>query len=62
MLVTLSEPLGLGALSLQSAPLPVALYLQVSGVGRVFVGGWGWAGWGVITHACEAKASEGNEV
>lgn len=27
-----------------------------------FRGGWGGAGWGVITHACEGKASEGNEV
>lgn len=60
MLVTLSGPLGLGALSLQRPPcgaLPAGIRCCES-----FRGGWGGAGWGVITHACEGKASEGNEV
>lgn len=60
MLVTLSRPLGLGALSLQRPPcgaLPAGIRCSES-----FRGGWGGAGWGVITHACEGKASECNEV
>ena len=62
MLVTLSGPSGPWSPIIAKGP-PAALYLQVSGVVRAFVGwGWGGAGWGVITHACEGKASEGNEV
>lgn len=40
----------------------MAFYLQVSGVVGAFVRGRGEADWGVITHAFEAKSSEGNEV
>lgn len=61
MLVTLSGPSGLGARSLQRPPcgaLPAGIRCCESFHG----GGWGGAGRGVITHACEAKASEGNEV
>lgn len=66
MLVTLSGPWGLGKPYHCKGP-PVALYLRVSGVARAWGRGGGWLGWGgagrgVITHACEGKASEGNEV
>lgn len=57
---SISGPSGLGALSLQKPPcgdLPAGIRCCESDGG-----GWGGAGWGVITHACEGKASEGNEV
>lgn len=60
MVVALRGPWGLGALSLQRPPcgaLPVGIRCCES-----FRWGPGGAGRGVITHACEAKASEGNEV
>lgn len=59
MLVTLSGLLGLEALSLQKPPSP--LWFSTCGYQVSFHLGGG-ARWGVITHACEGKASEGNEV
>lgn len=60
MLVNLTGPLGIGALSLEW-PLCGALPVGIRCCGSL-CGGWGGTGWGVITHACERKASEGNEV
>lgn len=52
MLVTLSGPLGLGALSLQRPPCG-ALPAGIRCCGSFRWGWWGGAWWGVITHACE---------